>query len=402
MRISTITFQNSALSQMQDLQAAMNKTQTQLGTGSRLQSAADDPAAMVQVNQLNTELSASTQYVTNGNSASANLKLEEQGLTDATNTLQSARDLAVEANNAALTPAQRQDIATQLQQQLQDLMSIGNQRDSTGNYLFAGTASGTVPFAQNGNSIAYAGASSVNQIQIAANQRISAGDTGASVFMNVPAGNGTFTTANAATNTGSGSIGTGTVTNPAGWVPDTYTISFISPTQYQITNSSGTVVPSGTPPVTPATFKPGDTISFNGIQVAITGTPAATDTFTVAKAGTSSAFSTLSGLITTLNSTTLNPAQLATQVSTALEQIDGAITNMSNVSASVGARLNSITSTQSSAQTSQVSLKTSISDLSATDYAAAVTDLNTEELALKAAQQSYASIAQLSLFNFVK
>lgn len=402
MRISTVTFQNSALSQMQDLQAAMNKTQTQLGTGSRLQSAADDPAAMVQVNQLNIELSASTQYVTNGNSASANLKLEEQGLSDATNTLQSARDLAVEANNAALTPAQRQDIATQLQQQLQDLISIGNQRDSTGNYLFAGTTSGTVPFVQNGNSIAYTGASSVNQIQIAANQRISAGDSGASVFMNVPAGNGTFTTANAATNTGTGSIATGTVTNPANWVPDTYTISFISPTQYQITNSSGTVVPSGTPPVTPATFAAGDTISFNGIQVDITGTPAATDTFTVAKAGTSSAFSTLSGLITTLNSATLSPAQLATQVSTALEQIDGAITNMSNVSASVGARLNSITSTQSSAQTSQVSLQTAISDLSATDYAAAVTDLNTEELALKAAQQSYASIAQLSLFNYIK
>jgi flagellar hook-associated protein 3 FlgL len=98
----------------------------------------------------------------------------------------------------------------------------------------------------------------------------------------------------------------------------------------------------------------------------------------------------------------LNPAQLATQVSTALEQIDGAITNMSNVSASVGARLNSITSNQSSAQTSQVSLQTSISDLSSTDYAAAVTDLNTEELALKAAQQSYASIAQLSLFNYIK
>jgi flagellar hook-associated protein 3 FlgL len=402
MRISTLTFQNNAVSQMQELQTAMTKTQTQLSTGSRLQSAADDPAAMVQVNQLNTELSASTQYVTNGNSASSNLKLEEQALSDATNTLQSARDLAVEANNAALTPAQRTNIATQLQQQLQDLISIGNQRDSTGNYLFAGTASGTLPFVQNGNSTNYTGGSAVNQIQIAANQRISAGDTGASVFMNIPAGNGTFTTANAATNTGNGSISTGTVTNPANWIPDTYTISFISPTQYQITNSSGTVVPSGTPPVTPATFTAGDTISFNGIQVDITGTPSATDTFTVTKAGTSSAFSTLSGLITTLNTSTLSPSQLATQVSTALEQIDGAITNMSNVSASVGARLNSITSTQSSAQTSQVSLQTAISDLSATDYAAAVTDLNTEELALKAAQQSYASIAQLSLFNYLK
>lgn len=394
MRIATITFQQDAVGQMQNLQADLAKTQNDLATSKKLHSAADDPAAMVQVNQLNTELSASNQYVTNGNSASSNLKLEEQALSDATNVLQSARDLAVEANNAALTPAQRHDIATQLQQQLQDLVSIGNQRDSTGNYLFAGTASSTLPFSQSGNSIAYSGATSVSQVQIAANQRISGGDTGATAFMNIPAGNGTFTTAAAAANTGTGSIDTGTVTNPSAWVPDIYTIAFTSPTQYQVTNSGGTTVTSGT-------FAPGDTISFNGIQVGITGTPATGDQFTVAKAGTASAFSTLSGLITTLNSTA-SPAQLATQIGGALQQIDGAISNLSNVSASVGARINSITSTQSSATTLQTNLQISISNLSDVDYAAAITQLNTEELSLKAAQQTYASIAQLSLFNYVK
>ncbi|MDB6158106.1 MAG: flagellar hook-associated protein 3 [Gammaproteobacteria bacterium] len=394
MRIATITFQQDAMGQMQNLQADIAKTQNDLATSKKLHSTADDPAAMVQVNQLNTQLSASKQYVTNGNSASANLKLEAQALSDATNLLQSARDLAVEANNAALTSAQRHDIATQLQQQLQDLVSIGNQRDSTGNYLFAGTASSTLPFSQSGNSIAYSGASSVSQVQIAANQRISGGDTGATAFMNIPAGNGTFTTAAAAANTGTGSIDTGTVTNPSAWVPDTYTIAFTSPTQYQVTNSGGTAVTAGT-------FAPGDTISFNGIQVGITGTPATGDQFTVAKAGTASAFSTLSGLITTLNSTA-SPAQLATQIGGALQQIDGAISNLSNVSASVGARINSITSSQSSATTLQTSLQISISNLSDVDYAAAITQLNTEELSLKAAQQTYASIAQLSLFNYVK
>jgi flagellar hook-associated protein 3 FlgL len=395
MRISTVTFQQNALAQMQALQSAISKTQNQLATSSKLQSAADDPAGMVQVNQLNTQISASQQFVTNGNSASTNLKLEEQAMADATNVLQSARDLAVEANNSALTLAQRQDIASQLQQQLQDLASIGNRKDSNGNYLFAGTASGTLPFTQSGNSIGYQAATSVSQVQIASNQRISGGDTGATVFMNIPAGNGTFTTAATLTNTGTGSISTGTVTNAAAWVPDTYTISFTSPTQYQVTNSAAVVVASG------STFKDGDTIAFNGVQVAITGTPATGDQFTVAKAGTASAFSTLSGLITTLN-TTINNAQLSTQIGGALQQIDGAITNLGNVSASVGARLNSITSSQTSARSLQTNLQTSVSQLSDVDYAAAITALNTEELSLKAAQQTYASIAQLSLFNYIK
>ena len=102
MRIATITFQQNAMSQMQELQAALAKTQNDLATSKKLHSAADDPAAMTQVNQLNITLSASTQYVTNGNSASTNLKLEEQAMADATNTLQGIRDLAVQANNAGI------------------------------------------------------------------------------------------------------------------------------------------------------------------------------------------------------------------------------------------------------------------------------------------------------------
>ena len=96
-------------------------------------------------------MSASTQYVTNGNYATSTLQLEEQAMSDATNTLQSARDLAVEANNPALSASQRTDIAAQLQQQLQDLISIGNRVDGSGNHLFAGTASDTVPFSQSGH-----------------------------------------------------------------------------------------------------------------------------------------------------------------------------------------------------------------------------------------------------------
>jgi flagellar hook-associated protein 3 FlgL len=396
MRIATITFQQNATGQMQNLQADLAKTQNDLASGKKLHSAADDPAAMAQVNQLNVQLSASQQYVTNGNYATSALQLELQAMSDATNVLQSARDLAVQANNPSLSASQRTDIAAQLTQQLQSLVAIGNRVDGNGNQLFAGTASTTVPFSQSGNTVSYSGSSLVSQVQIGPNQRISSGDTGATVFMNIPAGNGTFTTSGALTNTGTGSIGVGTVSTPSAWVPDTYTISFTNPTTFSVTNSAGTVVTAGN------NFKDGDSINFNGTQVPITGTPAAGDTFTVAKAGNASAFSTLQSLVTTLSSTTASPAQISSQIGGALQQIDNAITNMSNVSASAGARINSITTSQGAAQTLQTNLTTSVSQLSDVDYAAAVTQLNTEELSLQAAQSSYASIARLSLFNYLK
>ncbi len=282
-----------------------------------------------------------------------------------------------------------------MQQQLQDLLSVGNRKDSYGNYLFAGTAAGTAPFSQSGGTISYSGSNTVNQVQISSTQRISSGDTGASIFMNIAAGNGTFTTAAGAANTGAASVAPGTVTNAAAWVPDTYTIKFTNSSQYVVTNSGGTQVAAGT-------YNAGDSIAFNGISVPISGTPAASDTFTVAPAGKASVFSTLNGLIATLNNTSLNNGQIASQIATALQQIDGAVTNMSDVGASVGARINSITSAQSTEQSTQTNLQTQVSNLSDVDYAAAITRLSTEELSLQAAQQSYASIAKLSLFNYIQ
>jgi len=395
MPISTLSFQDNASQQMQALETAISQTQTELSTGLQLQNAADNPAGMAQVNQLNTQISASKQYQANGNALNSNLEIEEQSLTDATTIMQSARDLAVQANNAALTTSQRQDISTQLSQLLQQLVSTANSTDSSGNYLFAGETPTTQPFSQSGSSVAYNGSTSVSQVQISANQRISSGDAGANVFMNIPAGNGTFTTAVGASNAGTATIDVGTVTNASQWAPpDTYTIAFSDPTDYTVTDSEGNQVASGT-------FTSPGTIAFKGISTTITGTPAANDTFTVAPAGTASAFSTISGLITALNDPSLSSSQISSQVGTTLEQIDGAVSNFGVVQASVGARINAITAANTSATANQTNMTASVSSIQDVDYAAATTRLSTEELALQAAQESYASIEKLSLFQYL-
>jgi flagellar hook-associated protein 3 FlgL len=394
MTISTLTFQTTAVAQMDALETALSQTQSQLSTGKQLQSAADNPTAMTQVNELNMQLAASQQQVNNGNTVTSSLQLEQNALTSATTALQSARDLAIEGNNSDLSVTDRQALVAQLQQLQQTLLASANSQDGQGNYLFGGTASGAAPFAAGGSAVSYLGNDQVNQVQIGPDQSVSVGDAGSSVFMNIPAGNGTFTTAAAGANTGSASIDTGSVTNPSAWVPDLYTISFTSPTQYQVTNSAGTVVGSGN-------YASGDAISFNGVQVTISGTPAAGDQFSVAPAGKASVFSTIAGLITTLNSGTLSSAQISTQVGGAIQQIDSALNNINNVQAGVGGRLNAISAAASTAQTTQTNLQASVSQLSDVDYAAAVTKLSSQELTLQAAQESYASIAKLSLFNYL-
>jgi flagellar hook-associated protein 3 FlgL len=394
MTISTLTFQTTAVAQMDALETALSQTQSQLSTGKQLQSAADNPTAMTEVNLLNAQLSASQQQVSNGNIVTSGLQLEQNALSNATTALQSARDIAIEGNNSDLSASDRQGLVAQLQQLQQTLLASANSQDAQGNYLFGGTASGSAPFAAGGSSVSYLGNDQVNQVQIGPDQSLSVGDAGSAVFMNIPAGNGTFTTAVSGANTGSASIDTGSITNPAAWVPDVYSVSFSSPTQYQVKNGAGAVVASGA-------YVSGNAIAFNGAQVTISGTPAAGDQFTVAPAGKASVFSTISGLITTLSSSTLSSAQISTQVGGAIQQIDSALNNINDVQAGVGGRLNAITAAAASAQTTQTNLTASVSQLSDVDYAAAVTKLSSQELTLQAAQESYASIAKLSLFNYL-
>ena len=396
MRISTASFQNDAVGQMDALEAALSKTQQQLSTGLKVQNASDNPTGMSTVNQLNVEISASTQYTTNSNTAQTNLQLEGQAMSDATNIMQNVNTLSVEANNSALTASQRGNIASELQQDLNQLVSISNRTDSAGAYLFGGIASTHAPFAQSNNAVTFNGSTQVNQVQISENQSISTGDSGASAFMNVPTGNGTFVTSASLSNTGSASISTGQVTQPSQWVPGNYTVTFTDPSDYTITdNVNGATVSSGT-------YTDGSTIAFNGAQFTVSGTPASGDTFSIAPAGTTSAFSAIANLIATLQSTSLNNGQLVTQLGASIQQVQNTITSFSNVSASVGSRLNAITASQTTATTNQTNMKTNIASITNVDYAAATTALSSEELALQAAQESYASLEKMSLFQYLQ
>jgi flagellar hook-associated protein 3 FlgL len=370
-----------------------------VASGQKIQSPADDPAAMVHILQLQQVLSQSQQYAKNADAATARLSYADQSLSDATTLLQRVRDLTVQANSGSIDPASRAAIATELDQNVQQLMDIANRRDANGEYLFAGLTAQTQPFARSGGgTVAYSGDQGSRAIQVGQTQRVTDGDSGFQVFMNVPAGNGTFvTTANAAS-TGTGSIGATSIANRAAWVADTYTIRFTGATAYQVTNSASAVVASGT-------FTPGGAIAFNGASVTIQGQPAAGDTFTVSPAGTQDVFTTLDNLRTALRApqnTPASSAQYATNMGTALSQIDQAIDHFSGVRASIGARLNAVDTAKSSGATEQVDLKTSLSQLQDLDYASAIGTLSLQQIGLQAAEAAYSKIAQLSLFNYIK
>jgi flagellar hook-associated protein 3 FlgL len=400
MRISTAEITSQAIQAIDNQSSALQTTQNEVSTGLAVQNAADNPVAASQIVQLVQQQAQLTQYGSNLQSAQTRLSLEESSLSTATTTLQSIRDLAVQAGDATLDDTDRQQIATQIQTDIQSLLGTANTQDSNGEYLFSGYATQTQPFVTNSNgSVSYEGDAGNRLIQISPNQTVADSDTGATAFMNIAAGNGTFTTAASAANTGSGIIDSGSVVNSAQWVPDDYSLTFTSPTTYQVTDNT-----TGATLVANGTYTSGTAIQFNGVEVTVTGTPAAGDTFEVSPSGNQSMFSTLTQLTTALNQpadTAASKAQLATSLASALTNIDQDVSHLSTVSASVGSRLNLLTAQSTTNTATATTLTTQQSNLQDVDYASAVSTLNEQMVGLQAAEQSYAAVAQLSLFKYL-
>ena len=397
MRVTQNMEQAQFLSALNQLESSISTTQNGISTGLSFTTASQNPVGAGLVAGYNQVLAQSQQYTANGNSASESLNTEDSALTQLQNQLQSLRDLALEANNASESPADLSAIATQVQQIQGSLLGIANTQDGSGNYIFAGYATQTQPFAQSATGATYSGDQGQRQVQVGAGQTVVVGDNGDLVFNQVKTGNGTFNVTAASSNTGTGILGATTVTDPAAYAGGTYSIQFTAPNAYQVLNSGGTVVTSGT-------YTSGQAIAFAGVQVTLSGQPAAGDSFAVAPSTDQSVFTTVQNLANALQQTTATPAgkaQLNNSIVSAINGIDQALNQTQTVQSSVGARLNTITTAQSVATTQQTQLQESISNLQSLDYASAVTSLDSQNTTLSAAMQAYSQTQGLSLFKYL-
>jgi flagellar hook-associated protein 3 FlgL len=398
MRVTQALNQAQFLAEIHTLESNLSQTQSQITSNQSFTTASQNPTAAGSVNNYNQALAQSQQYVTNSNSAQTRLSTEDSTLSQVQTQLQSLRDLALQANNSSLSAQDRSAIATQASQIQASLVGLANTQDGNGEYLFGGFASQTQPFTQTAGGATYNGDQGQRQVQIAAGQTVADGDSGDAVFNQIPTGNGTFSAAPLASNTGTGVLGATTLSPAAGtYDGGTYSINFTAPGTYQVRDSANALVTSGT-------YTDGSSISFRGVQVTLTGQPAAGDSFSVAPSTTQSLFTTVQNIVSALQvggSTSRATAQLNNAMAGGINNIDQALSSLSNVRTSVGARLNSITTQQSVAGSQQIQLQTSISSLQSLDYASAITTLDQQNTTLSAALQAYTITQGLSLFKYL-
>jgi flagellin len=130
-------------------QAGLQNTLTQLSSGSRINSGADDAAGLSLANGLGANSAALTQSSTNASEGVGLLQVADGALSQVTNLLNRAVTLATEASNGTLNASQDSAANSEFQSILDEISNIGATTTYNGQQVF-GSAAGFQIFTGDG------------------------------------------------------------------------------------------------------------------------------------------------------------------------------------------------------------------------------------------------------------
>jgi flagellar hook-associated protein 3 FlgL len=403
MRISTNTLFDHGISTMLARQQEVATTQAHISTGRRVLAPSDDPVAASQILDVSEAKSVNQQYAQNAATVKARLSQQEASLSSITQLVQDVRTLVVQAGSGTLTPGDLRSIAEEVDGRYQELLGLANATDGSGEYLFAGFRTGTKPFAETAPGVvAYFGDEGSREVAVSTSRSIAINDSGAQILQRIKNGNGTFVTAPAAANAGTGIVSPGSVVDATALTGHDYSVTFSvtgDVTTYSVVDNTTAATVINNAPYSSET-----PITVAGMQFSIEGAPADGDSFSVQPSSDVSIFATLDALRTALRSAGTGDvanAKLTNALNTANGNLQSALDRVLSVTASVGTRLRETDAVASTNADLDLAYDARLSDLGDLDYARAISDLTFQQMHLEASQKSFMMISDLSLFKLL-
>ena len=145
MRVSSLTLSTAALAGIQNEQSAIARLAQQIARGERLLAPKDDPVQAARVLELSDRIALREQYLANQDRARLALNYQGAVLQGVRQVLEHARGILM-GTSPSHEPALRQQYAQLIENDYRQLKDLANARDPSGNYLFSGFRTSTVPF----------------------------------------------------------------------------------------------------------------------------------------------------------------------------------------------------------------------------------------------------------------
>jgi len=187
MKISNQLMFERGAQQMSNAQNKLAQLQAQLSQGKQVVNASDAPDKAAAILRINSVMARQASYQDALNNVRSRLNAEETALTSASDLLIRLKEVTVQASNDTLGPDGRQALATEMQALREQLLSLANSQDSSGNYLFAGSRVREPAFARDASGYpAYQGDQTRMQVSIGDQRSIAINRTGTDAFVSVP------------------------------------------------------------------------------------------------------------------------------------------------------------------------------------------------------------------------
>ncbi len=186
MKISTSFLFDRATERMSTIQNKLATTQAQMAVGKQIlaPSAAPDQAAAIQ--RLKGEVQRQESHIRTLDVAMRRYTAEETALSSSNDILIRIKELGIQAANDTLAPDDRKAIGVEMKALRDQLLSLGNTRDDSGNYLFSGTRVNTPAFAEDANGdVVYQGDQTQTRIPAGVERTVQFTRAGTDVFSRV-------------------------------------------------------------------------------------------------------------------------------------------------------------------------------------------------------------------------
>ncbi|WP_159818328.1 flagellar hook-associated protein FlgL [Colwellia sp. 20A7] len=404
MRVSTAQFYFQSAQMMSQKTSEVSDQMAHISSGLRVHTAKDDAVSYGTLSGLKDDLANIEKYKSNIIMAESDNNLQDVVFGDAELVLNRITEDMLLANNGRMSTEDLQTLANQLRDSFDQLLDISNTQNENGDYIFAGFQNNLQPFSQNTDgSVVYSGDTGVNELQVSKNITIATNQTGDAAFLNVENAIGDFT-ADYITNTSGVAVESAKVADRNAYntavTPHDYTFSFDAITNdLTVTDSGGGIVFPAAP------YTAGQTITFDGVDVTLSGNPLPGDSFVISEEEEISIFETISGAIEWMErgvvSDDQNPEQHQVDYSALLTQLNSATSHMTSRRVDAGVRLQVLETQENRHLDTELATAINLGQLQDLDYAKAISEFEQSQIALQASQQTFTTVQGLSLFNYI-
>ncbi|MBW4024875.1 MAG: flagellar hook-associated protein FlgL [Proteobacteria bacterium] len=388
--------------------AQINKLEQQIATGYAVQSAVQNPGAFEVATIATDQVSALANNLSTQSSIQTQLDSVSNTYSSVSTLYNNVQSIIEQSLNGATNAPDLQTLSTQITSASQQLLGLGNATAPAGTYLFGGSRNTVAPFQVNAvGKVVYLGDAGQSQAAVSPSTTSSTLANG-EVFTSALAGNGYSTITANASNTGSATLLSEGVLQPA--AASAFQTS--DPTTSAITLSFATgngsaigyTATQGNSVIASGTTTAGSTIELAGQSFQLNSTPATGDSFTISPSRPQTAFDLLQSLAATLASTSASPAAKALTT----QALNGDLSTLAQyqqtlltAQAQNGVTLQALASSSNSDSNQQTALAATVQNATATNMPTALTTLNETITAVQAAEKAFSAVQSLSLFQYI-